>query len=259
MSWPFLKWVSHDQSSSESNAHVRVQVISRACMPDQVPHFSRSNVLFGASGPLGRTVFSDWCFGNLSGTRLQSHDSDNWLPVRLLKRQCYRWSEVEQTWALHTWIETIRRVKLHVEPFCCHWLFSLPTFRITSFLLCLRCYPSFVMLQMKSTYLWAIFGPFRVGAVMWALAFDHCCLGSIPASAMSGVSLLVLFCAPSGFFPEIWLIPSHQKQHFDLIFYDLLKFGTQQLGKVKNLHHQEIESLLSRKGRIFYPYRLVWY
>lgn len=74
---------------------------------------------------------------------------------------------------------------------------------------------------------------------------------------MSGLSLLVLFCAPSGFFPETWLIPCHQKQHFDLIFCDLLKFGTQQLGKGKNLLHQEIESLLSRQGRIFYPYRLV--
>ena len=41
---------------------------------------------------------------------------------------------------------------------------------------------------------------------------------------MSGLSLLV--CAPSGFFPETSLIPSHQKQHFGLIFCDLLKFGT---------------------------------
>ena len=77
MSGPFLKWVFHDQSSSESNAHIRVEVISRACMPDQVPHFSRWSVLFGVSGTLGRTVFSDWCFGDLSGTRLQSHESDH--------------------------------------------------------------------------------------------------------------------------------------------------------------------------------------
>ena len=74
---------------------------------------------------------------------------------------------------------------------------------------------------------------------------------------MSGLSLLVLFCA-FGFFPETSLIPSHQKQRFDLIFCDLLKFGIQRVGKGKNLHHQEIESSLSRQGRIFNPYRLVF-
>ena len=60
------------------------------------------------------------------------------------------------------------------------------------------------------------------GAVVRALAFHQCGPGSIHGSdVLCGLSLLVLFSAPRGFFPGTPVFPSHQKPTFDLICFDL--------------------------------------
>ena len=58
----------------------------------------------------------------------------------------------------------------------------------------------------------------RVGAVVRALAFNQCVPGSIPGlGIISGLSLLVLYSAPSGFSLGTPVFPSFQKPTFDLI------------------------------------------
>ena len=55
------------------------------------------------------------------------------------------------------------------------------------------------------------------GAVVRALAFHLRGPGSIPGSdIICGLSLLILYSAPSGFFPGTPVFPSHQKPTFDL-------------------------------------------
>ena len=58
----------------------------------------------------------------------------------------------------------------------------------------------------------------RVGAVMRALAFHQFVPGSIPGpGVICGLSLLVLYSAPRGFYPGTQVFPSPQKPTFDLI------------------------------------------
>ena len=57
-----------------------------------------------------------------------------------------------------------------------------------------------------------------VGAVMRALAFPQCGVGSIPGwDVICGLSLLVLYSAPRGFSLGSPVFPSHKKPTFDLI------------------------------------------
>ena len=59
-----------------------------------------------------------------------------------------------------------------------------------------------------------------VGAVVRALAFHQCGPGSIPGwDVICGLSLLVLYSAPKGFFPATLVLPSHQKPTFDFILF----------------------------------------
>ena len=58
----------------------------------------------------------------------------------------------------------------------------------------------------------------RVGAVVRALAFHQCVLGSIPGpGVICGLSLLVLYSSPRGFSPGTPVFPSPEKPAFDLI------------------------------------------
>ena len=54
----------------------------------------------------------------------------------------------------------------------------------------------------------------RDGAVVRALAFHQCGLGSIPGlGVISGPSLLIVLSAPRGFSPGTPLFPSPKNQH----------------------------------------------
>ena len=69
-----------------------------------------------------------------------------------------------------------------------------------------------------------------VGAVVRALTSHQCGPGSIPASdVICGLSLLVLYSAPRGFYRGTLVLPSHQKPTFDLIWFVLVWFLSPQL------------------------------
>ena len=70
---------------------------------------------------------------------------------------------------------------------------------------------------------WTSFLGCRDGAIVRALASHQCGQGSIPRlGVICGLSLLVLYSAPRGFFPGTAVFPSPQKPTFNLICVNLL-------------------------------------
>ena len=71
-----------------------------------------------------------------------------------------------------------------------------------------------------------------IGAVVRALAFHQCGPGSTPGpDVICGLSLLILYSAPSGFSPGTPVFPSHQKPTFDLISVNFIWFSVSPISR----------------------------